>query len=359
VTVPDDAATDPELCHSLVLARMDVARINCAHGGTEEWGAMIQNIRASAEAAGRSCRVLMDLAGQKLRIGALATGGGHIRVRTGDVLLLEQEGLEAPPSPEVRPFDWRASCAVPEIFDEVRVGAPVWFDDGKIGGVVDWKEPGRLWVRVNHARAKVSKLRPNKGINAPGSQLTLPALTEKDLQDLEFVARNADVIALSFVQRPEDVERLQQELERLGAGELGVVLKIETRAGFENLPRLLMAAMHSPLYGVMIARGDLAAELGFERLGEVQEEILWVAEAAHAPTIWATQVLETLAKTGMPSRPEITDAAMSGRAEAVLLNKGPYIVDAIRALDGILSRMQDHQVKKRSLLRPLQISGNL
>jgi pyruvate kinase len=107
----------------------------------------------------------------------------------------------------------------------------------------------------------------------------------------------------------------------------------------------------------MIARGDLAVECGYERLAEVQEEILWICEAAHMPVIWATQVLEHLAKGGVPSRAEITDAAMGERAECVMLNKGPYVVEAVRALDDILRRMQDHQSKKRSTLRSLKIAG--
>jgi pyruvate kinase len=132
------------------------------------------------------------------------------------------------------------------------------------------------------------------------------------------------------------------------------VLKIETRRAFENLPSLLLSAMQSPACGIMIARGDLAVECGFERLAEIQEEILWATEAAHMPVIWATQVLETLAKTGLPSRAEITDAAMGERAECVMLNKGPHIEAAIGTLDNILQRMQAHQSKKRPLLRALQ-----
>ena len=105
----------------------------------------------------------------------------------------------------------------------------------------------------------------------------------------------------------------------------------------------------------MIARGDLAVECGYERLAEVQEEILWLCEAAHMPVIWATQVLEGVAKRGQPSRAEITDAAMSERAECVMLNKGPHIVGAVRVLDDILRRMQGHQHKKTSLLRTLHL----
>jgi pyruvate kinase len=143
----------------------------------------------------------------------------------------------------------------------------------------------------------------------------------------------------------------------LGAENLGIILKIETRQGFENLPRLLLAAMRSRVVGVMIARGDLAVECGYQRLAEIQEEILWISEAAHVPVVWATQVLETLAKTGMPSRSEITDAAMGERAECVMLNKGPFVVEAVKTLDDILRRMQAHQEKKRSTLCKLRIAG--
>jgi pyruvate kinase len=106
----------------------------------------------------------------------------------------------------------------------------------------------------------------------------------------------------------------------------------------------------------MIARGDLAVECGFERLAEVQEEILWICEAAHVPVIWATQVLETLAREGIPSRAEITDAAMADRAECVMLNKGPHVLDAVAALDNILRRMQAHQAKKSATLRKLHLA---
>ena len=108
--------------------------------------------------------------------------------------------------------------------------------------------------------------------------------------------------------------------------------------------------------GVMIARGDLAIESGYQRLAELQEEMLWLAEAAHVPVVWATQVLETLAKTGLPSRAEITDAAMGERAECVMLNKGPYVAEAVAALDDILRRMEQHQYKKRSLYRRLHLA---
>jgi pyruvate kinase len=181
-------------------------------------------------------------------------------------------------------------------------------------------------------------------------------LTAEDIAQLPFIARHADLVGYSFVRTPTDIERLQDELARVHGNHLGIVLKIETRKAFERLPELILTAMNSPSIGVMIARGDLAVECGYERTGELQEEIMWIAEAAHVPVIWATQVLETLAKKGHPSRAEITDAAMAERAECVMLNKGPYVVDAVRMLDDVLRRMQDHQAKKAALLRPLSLA---
>ncbi len=250
-------------------------------------------------------------------------------------------------------------CTIPEVLDDVKSGESIWFDDGKIGGIIENVEPGQVLVRIMRARLRGEKLRSNKGINLPESSLRLEALSAKDLEDLSFVAEHADVVELSFANSARDVELLLQHLKRLDHRQPAIVLKIETRRGFENLPDMLLTAMRTPCCGVMIARGDLAVECGFERLAEIQEEILWICEAAHVPVIWATQVLETLAKEGMPSRAEITDAAMGHRAECVMLNKGPHVLSAVRVLDDILRRMQAHQSKKRSMLRELHLAHSL
>jgi pyruvate kinase len=242
------------------------------------------------------------------------------------------------------------------VFADVRAGQAVWLDDGKIGGVVRAATADRLFVEITQAAPDGDWLGADKGINLPDTDLKLPALTPTDLEDLTFVAAHADLVGYSFVSSVEDVEALHRELTARGRPDLGVILKIETRRAFDRLPEILLAAMRGPAVGVMIARGDLAVETGFERLAEVQEEVLWVCEAAHVPVVWATQVLESLAKAGRPSRAEITDAAMGERAECVMLNKGPHTREAVRMLDGILRRMEAHQVKKTSRLRPLRVA---
>jgi pyruvate kinase len=300
---------------------------------------------------------------REAQVGALPHGQNAIALHVGDTLIVTRDGEPGRPATRdsaghvLTPA--KIGCTIPEVFHDVRAGEPICFDDGKIGGVIEKVEESQVIVRITQARLSGAKLQADKGINLPESKLQLAALTDKDLQDLAFVVQHADVVELSFANRAEDVQSLLRHIERLGGKRPAIVLKIETRRGFENLPAMLLTAMRSPCCGVMIARGDLAVECGFERLAEVQEEILWICEAAHVPVIWATQVLETLAKEGMPSRAEITDAAMGHRAECVMLNKGPHMLNAVRALDDILRRMQAHQSKKRAMLRELHLAHKL
>lgn len=249
------------------------------------------------------------------------------------------------------------TCSLSEVFRGVRPGERIFFDDGKIGGVIGQVSTERLVIDIMHVVGGKAKLSGEKGINLPDSHLDLPALSVKDRQDMEFAVDHADMLAMSFVQRPEDIRQLVGELDRLGRRSLGIVLKIETQQAFAELPALLLEAMKHYPVAVMVARGDLGVEVGFERLAEVQEEILWLCEAAHVPVIWATQVLESLAKGGLPSRAEVTDSALSGRAECVMLNKGPYIMQTLQFLTNVLDRMETHRQKKTALLRRLSVSN--
>jgi pyruvate kinase len=472
VTMPSEAASVYQLVRELVARGMDCMRINCSYDGRSAWVAMAEHLKRAKRELGKNCRLSMDLAGPKLRVGPMEAGPEVIKVRperdvTGTVLkparicLVPQAhtgavvgGVESVLIPvaagdlaslragdQIDFTDTRGSsrrmvvtgtagewveaecvrtsylasgmelrrtgalggvlrvgrlpaldqpivlkkgdsvvlsnklrfgrgpevsedgrvllpakinCTIPEILGDIKAGERVWFDDGKIGGVIKNIADSEATIEITHAGATGSKLRSNKGINLPDSNLSIASLTPKDLEDLQVVAEQADIVGMSFVRSPGDVEALEGHLERLGRPDIGIMLKIETRQAFDNLPFLVLAAMRRPAAGVMIARGDLAVECGYERMAEIQEEILWVCEAAHMPVVWATQVLESLAKTGVPSRAEITDAAMGERAECVMLNKGPHLCDAVEALDDILQRMQDHQVKKSAMLRRLK-----
>jgi pyruvate kinase len=475
VTAPAAAEADHAWMTRLLRAGMNILRINCAHEGPEQWERIVSALEQARNETGRGCRVLMDLAGPKIRSGPIggwqrvvtwkptrdemgrpvapahvvlqafgssyedANGpvllvapaelqllrrgdqlhfadarsksrrlevqsvepnrvvtssmkrayvleqadaelvragkpvgklrlvasdgrGAAIPVVVGDELLVTKRQVEGRASRRDRAGRMLSpsmiACTLPSALDQLDVGQRLLFDEGRIEAVVVRRDApaGDFLVRVERTQKQTVKLRAEKGINLPDSAIDVPALSADDLTALEFVTRRADVVSLSFVRRPEDVRALRAELARLGRPDMGIVLKIETRAAFESLPRLLLEGLTRAQLGVMIARGDLAVEVGFERLAELQEEILWLCEAARVPVIWATQVLDTLARTGVPARAEVTDAAASVGAECVMLNKGPFVDAAVKALVDILRRMEQHHYKKRSLFRRLSVS---
>ncbi|AJE47635.1 pyruvate kinase [Celeribacter indicus] len=353
VTLPGEAATDPDLIPALIAAGADAMRINCAHDGPEAWQAMIARIRAAQAAAGRYIPVLMDLAGPKLRIAGVY-GPDKPRLRPGDRLDI------LPAAPDATPGHVAITLSHPALLDRLAPGMAVFLDDGKIGAEVVTCDGSGATLRVTRAAGKSgkgAKVKPEKGFNLPGVEIDIPALTEADRAALDLVVGRADLVGFSFVQTPEDIRLLIAEIDaRLGpdAHRPGLVLKIETALALRNLPRLIVQAGALTETSVMIARGDLAVEIGLERLSEIQEEILWLCEAAHTPVVWATQVLEAQMKDGLATRAETTDAAMAQRADCVMLNKGPFAVETIRFLSRVLGRMDRHMSKKSARLAPLR-----
>jgi pyruvate kinase len=295
-------------------------------------------------------------------VGSLPPTEGAIPLAPGDSLVVTRELTSGRPAliddEEQKVLEPATiGCTLPAVFESIAVGHRVLLDDGKFEGIVNEVASDRFRVEISRAGRGRANLRGEKGINLPDTPLSLPALTAKDIEDLESVVGHADLVSLSFVHRAEDIEELHRHLDRLGAADLGVILKIENRAAFGRLPELIMTAAQRKRIAVMVARGDLGVEIGFERLAEVQEEMLWLCEAAQVPVIWATQVLESLAKNGLPSRGEVTDAAMSVRAECVMLNKGPYIHHAMRFLADVSRRMTQHAQKAFATNRALNVAA--
>jgi len=480
VTLASDAAEDYQQVLTLIRQGMECARINCAHDDEAVWRRMVKQIRKAEKESGRRCRILMDLAGHKVRTGEveLAPAVRHLKVKrdlfgrpteAAEVLLVaaSEEGTALTAAAGEQRFaipakwhkrlkvddrlafhdgrgkerwleivartaeghwlvhchkgsylvsgcslNWlraeedgsyalqgefnlgafrgeelpirlfsgdpllltrsqkpgrpprydhtghlrepaRIPCSLPSIIDDLKPGEPLWIDDGKLGLVVEGISDEGAILRVEHADPRGVRLRGDKGINCPQTHFTLPSLSDKDLAALDFICGHADMVGFSFVETISDMEALMKALAKRKATHLPIVAKIETALAVKNLPDLILTALgHNPL-AVMIARGDLLVEIGGVQLAEVQEEILWLCEAAHVPVIWATQVLDNLAKKGMFTRPEMTDAAMAGRAECVMLNKGPFILEAMQALHQVLCAMQSHQQKKSASLSPL------
>jgi pyruvate kinase len=284
----------------------------------------------------------------------LGTTPQYHLLHSGDPLVLTRDLNPAVPWCHGQPGCARIGCTLAAAFEAARVGQRAILDDGKMTAVIESVAADELRLRILTASPKGSKLRAEKGVNLPETDLPVPAVTDADLPLLEVAGMHADMVALSFLRHERDIDNLRDYLRRVGAEHLGIIPKIETQESFARLPEILLHAMRTSLVGIMIARGDLAVEAGYERLAEVQEEILWLCEAAHLPVIWATEVLDQVARTGQPSRAEISDAAMAQQAECVMLNKGPHVDTAIVVLDDILRRMSGHQRKKTPQLRPLQ-----
>jgi len=288
------------------------------------------------------------------RVGPFALVPGSIEVGVGDRLRLTTGSVSPPEAGSKGRAEVPAiACPEPAVLAALRVGHRAVIDDGHVVTLVEWVGAGEAVLHVIATRRSRERLRSGEGLNFPDTPIILRGMSTDDLEALDVAAEVAGLVGLSFAQEAADVDRLIEALDARRASHIGIVAKIETRRGVEHLPDIIVSGAPRRAFGVMIARGDLAVEIGYERLAEMQEELLWLCEAAHVPVIWATQVLESLVKTGIPTRAELTDAAMADRAECVMLNKGPFILEGVQTLVDVIVRMEMHQDKKTSLLRAL------
>lgn len=352
VTLDASLAGDEDAICRFLHEGMNVARINCAHDDETTWSRLIATLRAASKKTGKGCRVYMDLAGPKLRTGIPGKGRDKrkLPLRKGQKISLVEPEYKAGDKEKA------VSCSVRGVIAQLHPGQHVLFDDGLVSTVVKRVNGNTATLLVERVSEKKPWVKAGKGINFPNARLKIVSLTREDSRALPFICREADIIGYSFVRFGHDLDDLQQSMTDLCDTPPPVVVKIETPEAFSNLPALLLQGMTQPVAGVMIARGDLAVEVGFERMSELQEEILWLCEAAHVPVIWATQVLETLQKTGVATRSEATDAARASLAECVMINKGPYTVEVIRMLKDILRRSGGHHFKRRRIFRPLAVA---
>ena len=342
---------------NLMSRGMNVARINCAHDNVDTWIKLTGYIREAEKALGKTCKIMTDVAGPKVRASWILSSKDNNKVLAGDKILLSKSDSTSY-DPEL---PTKIGCSIPDIIPELNIGEKVLFDDGSVEGKVQEINDEGVVVYIEKVVKEAGvKIRVDKGINFPESDIKLNIITEKDEKDLEFMTEYADIIAISFVSNPDDINYAIEKIQTKKPASRAmpaIIAKIETTQGLANLPGIIIAAAGKDDFGVMIARGDLAVELGYLRFAELQQEILWICEAADIPVIWATQVLESMAKSGIPTRSEVTDAAEGGsRSECVMLNKGPYIPEVVSFLDQLLSVMKSNVYKKSSKLRALNLA---
>lgn len=346
LTLDRQMAEDYEKVKSMLQSGMNVARINCAHDDEATWFSMIEHLKRASQTTGLCCKIYMDLAGPKIR--TVLRKKDKLKIEVGQYLYLVDADALGKEKHTI-------GCTLNGLSEQLNPRELVLFDDGLIEARVEKIEANKVKLQILRISKKKPFIKAEKGINFPSSTLSTPALTEYDKTCLPFIQEHADMVGYSFVRNTQDMAQLQQELDK--GRKIGLILKIETPEAVKNLPDLLFAGLKEERVGVMIARGDLAVEIGFERMSEIQEEILWICEAAHVPVIWATQVLDNLNRSGVATRSEVTDAAHAAHAECVMINKGNHIIRTLEVLRDILTRSGGHHVKKRYTFRPLSIAA--
>lgn len=352
-TVPLAVASDPAYAAALIERGIEAVRFNLGTGDLPTWTAAVATFRAAqAELAwGAKARVVIDLAGPRIRTVLFAGMNDRRRFAMGDSFWLVRAPSDCPPHAHC------IGCSVPEIVGQLHFDAPVWIADGELGGRVVERQHGAVRIEITHAPEDGKRLKADKGLRFPATELATPALTDEDVAALEALGPHADIIGYSFVQGAEDVLRLHETLQALGLrGAQGpaLMVRIETRRALRNLPEIIVAAAGLCPAAIMIAQGDLAVEVGHQRLAEVRHDILGLCEAAGMPVVWAAPILKELSRRGEPSRGEIAEALMGLPAECVLLNKGEHLLAAADLLADVLQRKAGLPAKRIARLRALQ-----
>ncbi len=336
------ASNDTNTIKQLLTAGMDVARINFSHGTREGHAEVINRLRKAAGDLDRPITIIQDLSGPKIRTGEMKDGqvklveGAELRITSKDILGTEEI----------------ISVSYPQLAESVHKGGSILLDDGRLELEVIKIEEDQILTKVLVGGI----LKAHKGVNLPGAELELKALTKKDIADLEFgLQHDVDVIALSYVRSAEDIDRLRQEITRLDGkkSRIPVIAKLEHPTAIENLHEIIHVAD-----GVMVARGDLGIEMPPEEVPIVQKRIISTANKHLCYVITATQMLDSMVNNPRPTRAEATDVANAvlDGSDAVMLSGetaiGEYPVKTVKMMASIVCQGESHMEEwGQSLLR--------
>jgi pyruvate kinase len=318
----------------LIDAGMDVARINCSHGDREQRERLIANIRKASRESGQSVAILLDLSGPKIRTGTVV--GGSVELKPGATLTLTDEEVPGDAN--------RVFVNYPRLPREVTVGASILLDDGKMAL--------QVVAKTDHSVTAVVQiggiLKDRKGVNLPGTRLSIPSMTDKDREDVRFaLSQDVDYVALSFVRSADDIRMLHDLLIREGTRErqIPIVAKIEKNEAVQDIDKIIAESD-----AVMVARGDLGVELPTEDVPPIQKMIVRKCNEAGVPVIVATQMLESMIGNPRPTRAEASDVANAvfDGADAVMLSGetsvGAYPIEAAETMNRIIAKVEGERL---------------
>lgn len=360
-----------KLFTELLQAGMTIARINCAHDCYDVWVKLIEQLRAAEQNLYHKqpmnrCKIYMDLPGPKIRITPFQQrkipmrieeegkkserkNSAIIKVRKGDLLrIYKKENFFGKPKSKLEPAS--IGITFPKALIYVKGGDRVFIDDGNIGGKVVHVTEDHVDVKITLTRNRKEQVKPGKGVNFPDSPVykSIEAITEQDQETLAQIIPIADLIGISYIHQREVLRKIKNFINQVTTKRIGLIAKIETKTAMLELTNIILEGLNLDLFGVMIARGDLAIEVGYEQLAKAQEGILAICRAAHIPVIWATDVLDRLNKKGIPQRPELTDVYMGLRADCIMLNKGPFVHESIKFINQLEQLNKDPLLNLRN-----------
>ncbi len=331
---------------ALADAGMNVARVNFSHGTHEEAQHFIKLIRSESERTGNPIAILGDLAGPKIRIGELQKES--FILRPGEELTITTK--------DVVGTAVLVSTTYPNLVSDVNRGDRILIDDGRIELAVEEVRPEEVKTRI----VVGGVLKPHKGMNLPGVSVSAPAITAKDFRDIEFaICEDIDLLALSFVRTPRDVEKAKKLIANYGA-DIPVIAKIEKEEAVNDFANVLAAAD-----GIMIARGDLGVEMPPERVPLIQKRLIKECNAAGKPVITATQMLESMITNPRATRAETSDVANAviDGSDAVMLSGetavGSYPIEAVTTMRAIIEGIEEGFGKGRSMVEGVEEGANV
>ncbi|WP_216205983.1 pyruvate kinase [Amycolatopsis aidingensis] len=322
------ATATAEKVRALVDAGMDVARMNFSHGSHRDHKQVYDMVRSAAAETGKAVGILADLQGPKIRLGTFA--GGPVEWRTGDIVRITVEDVDGTHD--------RVSTTYKGLAEDAKPGDRLLVDDGKVGMVVQEVDGPDVVCEITEG-GQVSN---NKGVSLPGMDVSVPALSEKDIEDLEFALElGVDFLAMSFVRSPADIDQAHQVMDRLGRRRLPIIAKLEKPEAVHNLEAIVLA-----FDGVMVARGDLGVELPLEQVPLVQKRAIQIARENAKPVIVATQMLDSMINNSRPTRAETSDVANAvlDGADAVMLSGetsvGRYPIETVETMSRIVEAVE-------------------
>jgi pyruvate kinase len=320
-----------EQLQGLIDDGMDIARLNFSHGTHDFHRSLIKNIREAGKRAGRHVAIMQDLQGPKLRVGTLP---GGLQLKAGDVVLLYPEGSTPKTSTQGKILCPISPEIAKPIANDTQKGARILFDDGKLSSrVIDVNSP-EIVIEIEIG----GRLSDHKGMNLPGTPLSIPCVTEKDFEDLKFgMSEGVDAVALSFVRTMQDITTIKEKMKKISNNPPIVVAKIEREEAIEYMDSIIEVTD-----GLLIARGDMAVEIGAERVPIVQKQLIQSCNDLGVPVITATQMLESMITSPTPTRAEASDVANAvfDGTDAVMLSaetaSGQYPREAVKTMVRII-----------------------